>query len=170
MRTAIGAESKGQLSLGDSDFTIAAWVRTETRGVVLSLSSQEGVWYDTGKAFCIRNGRVTAELCNVGIWAGKTPVNDGKWHRIAWVYAHGERTLRLYVDGRLDGQATATALPDTEGHIIRIGAAAPNITPPNHFVGELDEVSIHDRALSPEEETAGTGSGTIARPDEPALM
>ena len=159
----VGAARPTDLRLGGADFTVTAWVRTTVGGVVLSLSSEGSVWGDTGKAFVIRNGRVAADLCNVGIWSGNTVVTDGAWHRVAWVYTNAERTLRFYVDGRPDGLATgAIAHPDTAGHIFRIGAAAPNITPPNGFVGDIDEVRVYDRALTEAMLTSCEGPQPVA--------
>jgi hypothetical protein len=137
------------LKLGDADFTVTAWIRTRTGGVVFSLSSGGGVWGDTGKALVIRDGRIASDFCNVGIWSGRTIIADGEWHRVAWVYRNAERSLLFYVDGQPDGEATAVALPDTDGHILRIGAASPNITPPNGFTGDIDEVRLYSSSLSP---------------------
>ncbi len=154
--------SKAHIRLGGADFTVTAWVRTQSGGVVLSLSSPEGAWANTGKALVIRGGRIAADLCNVGIWSGQTVVTDGEWHRVGWVYTHGDRTLRFYVDGRLDGSANATAMPDTEGDILRIGMAAYGITAPNGFVGEIDDVRVYGRALSNQEMEAGAADDAVA--------
>jgi len=143
-------------SLGESDFTLTAWVRTTAGGVVFSLSSEEGVWAGGGKAFVIRDGKIACDFANVGIWAGVTHVADGRWHELAWAYSVSQRILRFYVDGRLDGTVQAKGIPDVQGDIYRIGMAAPGITPPNGFVGEIDDVRLYAACLAPEDVRNGT--------------
>ncbi|MBM3492880.1 MAG: hypothetical protein FJX72_00950, partial [Armatimonadetes bacterium] len=103
-----------------------------------------------------------ADFANVGIWSGRTEVTDGAWHRVAWVYSDTARSLRFYVDGREDGVVSVKGIPDIEGDILRIGMAAPQITSPNGFVGDIDDVRLYAGALSAERIAAGDAPDPVA--------
>jgi hypothetical protein len=71
----------------------------------------------------------------------------GKWSHVAVTF--GQKTLRVYLDGRLIAESTnlgatltATALP------LRLGADSQG---GSRFVGLMDDVRIYRRPLSPEE-------------------
>lgn len=85
---------------------------------------------------------------------GSTPLRDGRWHHIAVTVTSAEKAggkwqARLYVDGRLDAwtgkQPTrknpAARAPDT----FTLGSTAND----KGFRGELDELYLSDRALTP---------------------
>ena len=93
-----------------------------------------------------------------GVFAGTTPLRDGRWHHLAVVLSPGRRPdgmqVRQYVDGRLEGVSAkrfgrrvaaraSTDLPDT----LSIGRAPDG----PRFRGELDELFIADRVLAPQE-------------------
>lgn len=149
-------------SLGEADHTVMAMIRTTSGGVVFSLSAEGGAWAGGGKAYAIRNGRLVCDFANVGIFSGRSEVADGRWHRVAWVYSDVHRKLTFYVDGVQDGEYTVKGIPDVPGDILRIGAAAPGITPPNHFVGDIDEVRVYARTLSPSEIASGDAEDPAA--------
>jgi len=149
-------------SLGDSDHTITARIRTSSGGVVFSLSAESGPWAGGGKAYVVREGRLGCDFANVGIWLGRSHVADGRWHRVAWTYSDTRRVLRFYVDGAQDGEAPVKCIPDIPGDILRIGRAASGITPPNGFVGAIDEVRVFARELTPEEIAADSAEDAVA--------
>lgn len=100
---------------------------------------------------------------------GNTTLRDGAWHHIAATLVPGGRGgkqlhVRLYVDGRLE--ATAASRPKRPTQIPDDGAVAqetpatdtlwigrgPAGRPRNaRFQGEIDELFIADRALTPQE-------------------
>lgn len=80
---------------------------------------------------------------------GSSPLNDGQWHHIASVYQGGNhpdnsQRVLLYVDGQPESLTSAQHQPiDTQtGTTLTIGG----------FEGllEIDELTIHQRALSPQ--------------------
>ncbi|HJW97095.1 MAG TPA: LamG domain-containing protein, partial [archaeon] len=77
-----------------------------------------------------------------------TSINDSNWHHVLGTY-DGD-ALRIYIDGVLEDTNTAPSgnLPTADGPV-RIGADY-QATPGNFFNGIIDEVQIHNRALSPE--------------------
>lgn len=84
----------------------------------------------------------------VGIWDGTnfptvistTPVNDGKWHHVAFVKTNTTNTLTLYIDGILNGSTTNTITNTTINTTpLQIGRRGNG---QNYFRGEIDEVRI----------------------------
>ena len=92
---------------------------------------------------------------------GTTALRDGHWHHVAVVFVphgHGKMHVKQYVDGRLEG-STMPSLPALPKHP-REKAKAPasdvvwlghRLGSAEHFHGELDEFSVTDRALAPQQ-------------------
>ncbi len=152
---------------GRSDYTLTAWIRTTTGGTVFSISSANGVWAERGgKAIFVRNGLLGFDACCVGVLSGRTNVADGKWHHVAVTFeGAGKNRLTLYVDGTPDGGGNLTPDADVVGHILRIGLTARDFWPPNGFKGDLDEVRLYDKALTPVEIAASCKGPTPPAPD-----
>ena len=77
-------------------------------------------------------------------------VDDGQWHDVAVTYSHDDGQVRLFVDGRRDGQGTLPLKTrDETGQVVRIGYAAPDFPEkPSYFDGQIAEVRFHEQALS----------------------
>jgi hypothetical protein len=136
---------------GQADFSMTALIRTTQGGVIVSRSAQSGPWACGGKAWFVRNGVLGFDTGCIAVVAGRMPVADGQWRRVGVAYSHAASTATFYIDGRLDAQVSLGSNPDVEGDILRLGAAAQGLAGPNGFVGDLDEVALYSRALSPEE-------------------
>jgi YVTN family beta-propeller protein len=81
-----------------------------------------------------------------------TVFSSNKWYHIAFVYDNVN--VRLYVNGVLDQTQAAGAILNGNNHPVTLGSAANggNLCEANsHFDGLLDEVQIHNRALTPYE-------------------
>ncbi len=112
-----------------------AWNRNPDRGALGALRT------DAGRGYVI----------------GSTPLRDGRWHHIAVVVTPGRKTdgmqVRQYVDGRLEvvsakrGKRAGAIAKDTASSVLWIGRARDG----SRFRGELDELFLADRALSPPE-------------------
>ncbi|MCY2995992.1 MAG: FecR domain-containing protein [Planctomycetota bacterium] len=106
--------------------------------------------------------------CGRDCLVGTTPLRDGRWHHVAAVlvpHARGSSRLhvKLYVDGQLERvTVTRTAAHARKHHRETIAASSRDRiflgrrldTPPAKgfgFRGELDELLIADRALTPQE-------------------
>lgn len=97
-----------------------------------------------------------------GSFVGSTPVRDGRWHHLAVVFVpkakpDGTPQIKHYIDGRLDALASkhngkrhgaedGAAIAAT-GDALVIGTGAPA----DRFHGQLDELFIADRPLTPYE-------------------
>ena len=89
-------------------------------------------------AFYIFNG---AFVNNVAI--GRTHLVPNVWHHVAGVYDNG--TLRVYVDGVLDGElASTTIAPGSGTSDLKIGAAGEDSL--HAFVGAIDYVRVSSSA------------------------
>ncbi len=140
-------------NFGTSDYTIMAWVRTAGGGTIFSMSSASGVWAQRGgKVFFIRGRRLGFDACYIGTLAGRSVVSDGKWHHAAITYrGAGDKRLTFFLDGRPDGGRAIKADPDVAEHVVRIGLSAKNFWPPNALTGDVDEVRVYRRVLTPAE-------------------
>ncbi len=77
-----------------------------------------------------------------------------EWHHMAMTYEPG-KSVAVYLDGELVEKTTSSvpaALHDPAGVSVRIGASWYEGGPPsNQWSGDIDEVRIYNRALSPEQ-------------------
>jgi signal transduction histidine kinase/CheY-like chemotaxis protein len=80
--------------------------------------------------------------------AGLRPIGDGRWHHVALVQR--DTLLSAYVDGKLDLEFTVPRWADARapGEPLRLGWDSFSVI---HFVGEMDELTLWSRALSPRE-------------------
>ena len=94
----------------------------------------------------------------------QTKINDDQWHFVA-----GQRegtTLRIYIDGTLEGTTTIPAaynLAGTVQHNAYIGAMTDNRDGSQYklFSGLIDDVRIYNRALSAAEVLWLAGQTTL---------
>lgn len=75
---------------------------------------------------------------------GNTVMSSGVWHHIAGVYDGSQ--MRVYLDGVLDGTATATLTPGNNSTGLRIGKSS-FLYYPNYLNGRIDEVRISNAAI-----------------------
>ena len=111
-------------------------------GVVLFVRTTNGGWVHTSDI-------ATCSQC-----AGGFPVSPGEWHHIVGTYDGAQ--LQLYVDGVAVGNPrlhTGTILPMPRGGFLAIGSEdgrrTNNPNEPRYFHGDIDEVAIYRRALTP---------------------
>ncbi|MCJ8291129.1 MAG: T9SS type A sorting domain-containing protein [Crocinitomicaceae bacterium] len=140
------------------DFTIEAWIKAEVGGLwptVVSKfdnvgGSRYGFWFGiTG------SGTVGMQVFDgtAGTWptaAGTTYLQDNMWHHIACV--NESNTLKVYVDGVLEGSVTATT-PVFNDHAMWFGNDAEN----DIFFGSMDRVRIWNTSRTDAEILANKG-------------
>lgn len=135
--------------LTSKDFTIAARLKTTAGGTIFSIAQPGPKWTPDGQAFFIRDGKLSFDIGWVGVVTSKAKVNDGKWHHVAATWQHSNRRVRLYVDGRPDGEAVLGAKQKLPSAVVRIGFTAPDFPQPDSFLqGELSEVRFYQRRLT----------------------
>lgn len=88
-----------------------------------------------------------------------TPINDGLPHTIFGV-ADGDGIF-IYVDGQLRGSGSLVgATPSSKG-LCTIGALRRTSSTTSHWMGEIGQVVIWDRAVTQEEIAAGCGTAPV---------
>ncbi|MDQ1316801.1 MAG: large repetitive protein, partial [Candidatus Poribacteria bacterium] len=74
---------------------------------------------------------------------GNTPVADKKWHHVAATY--DKKSLRLYVDGKLESEVASSDKPFVTEDPLAIGAESDG----NYSaVGSIDDVGVFNAGLS----------------------
>lgn len=145
-----------------ADFTAVTSFETTGGGTLFSMCAGNGKWSHSAKALYIGDGRLIYDIGWLGAMGGGPLVNDGKPHTAVLQVRNG--AARLWLDGRVVAAKEGFTRKDQDGHILKMGRAAPN------FGGEFDQGSIHavrlwKRAL-PDDEVAllfkkeGTGANT----------
>ena len=145
---------------GPAAFSVEAWIKTTSTngGRILGFGNGSGqsasstvdrqLYLGTnGKAYF---GIGTAKT----VVASSAAVNNGAWHHVVGTYATGTNGMKLYVDGTLQGSATAT--PISMSGFWRAGAEGMSgwtMNPGQFFDGTLDELAVYPRALTAAEVT-----------------
>ena len=138
-----------------SDFTWAAWIRTDAdSGVIIARTDGEDV--PGPKTLMVRYGGVLHfDVGFAGGLTGERLVNDNEWYHVAVTVEMNppltDDTIRLYVNGELDGEGLIDVdePPGTDDFQLWIGfdgRAEPGEFP--GFDGVISDVRIYDRVLS----------------------
>jgi hypothetical protein len=141
-------------------FTIAAWVKTSSNGVVAAKSTSlwlSGAGGTHTTAFYINSaGNLVYDVYNVGGVNSAATVNNGLWNHLAVTYDGG--TYRLYINGQTDGVGAFGGANEgangegawnfTIGQTLNTAYPTPNGIN-GAFMGEISGVAFWDAALSP---------------------
>src|SRR6185503_5877012 len=128
--------------------TMEAWVKTSANTYQMVL--ERGDWWQDQMSydFAIAEGKVRMDIRQSnGTYVsciGSTLMNNGAWHHIAGVYDGSQ--MRVYLDGVLNGSATATMAPGNNSTGLRIGKSS-FLYYPYYFNGLIDEVRVSNAAL-----------------------
>ena len=147
-RTHIAVDKSTDLDLTSRDFTIAARIKTGTGGTIFCQAPAEGPWAPDGKTLFIRDGRLTFDIGWVGAVAAKTKITDERWHDIVMTWQHKTGLVKLFVDGKIDGQGTLKPKAKAAKQAIRIGFTSSDFPDPTFFVGQLIDVRFFQRELA----------------------
>ena len=93
---------------------------------------------------------------------GTTVVSDNEWHFLVGTF--GDKTLRMYVDGEVEGEAQSFGQVDINPNDwpLMVGAEASSNGGQQYF-GSIDEVAMYNRELSADEVMAIFQNGMPAR-------
>ncbi|MBS0206194.1 MAG: c-type cytochrome [Planctomycetes bacterium] len=150
-QTRLAVQHADDFNLTSKDFSITARIRTRTGGTILCQGPIDGPWAPDGKTLFVRGGRLTFDIGWVGAVAGKTNVADDRWHDVAMTWQHETGRVRLFVDGKPDGQGTLKPKGKPEKQTIRLGFTSANFPDPSFFVGQMTDVRFVQRELKDEE-------------------
>ena len=137
------------LDMGDSDFTLSAWVKGDP------LMNEWARILDKGYFSGYELGR-TGFASTIGFtylnsdptFSSTSSLIDNTWHHVAVVKSGG--TASLYIDGILQSSIVVNLGAPTNTFPMFIGYN-PGEGIRGHWKGQLDEVRIYDRALTPGE-------------------
>jgi hypothetical protein len=133
------------------NFTICAWVKLEQTYNYHYIIWKDGIqWPEEGPGrrtdiWVEMTGPVTVMWNYEDRLDGKKVVTDNKWHHIAEVY--DGKSIKLYIDGTLDGQVEPSGKLPTNDLPMWIGARPGGIA----AKGIIDEIRFYDLALSEQE-------------------
>jgi len=163
---------------GGTAMTISAWVKGWPSAGWNPFVSKFGENSQGWQMRRIGSGN-TNRLCwttrgptNGDMASSTTVVSDGAWHMVTMTYdaAGGANNKKIYVDGTLDSQATATGNIGASLAMMAFGARASGDAYSTtawggYFNGKLDDIYFYNRALSATEiaalQTANNANTTI---------
>jgi hypothetical protein len=143
--------SSGTLDFGTGNFTVSTWAKTSDTTNQSRLLTKGGggtpLYQLTKTAAGLVNFQVRDGSSNSATATGVTNIADGTWHHIL-----GTRigtTTNIYIDGKLDATGTNTSLGSADNAVaLTIGQFGDGTL---YFAGQLDEVRVYNRDLSPAE-------------------
>ncbi len=144
----------------DQNFTVESWIKVDPNQADLGTNDNDIIekWghelAPEGYPFVIRYERNTGkisvkryDLVNNPQIHSTINVNDGNFHHVAFV--KDGNILKLYIDGKLDGETTDTTTGNTQNNLsLSLGRRGNNA---NYFEGEIDEVRIWNVARTQEQ-------------------
>ena len=157
------------VSIGNTNFTIALWIKTTDTGaggvwfngeglldgVVPGLVNDFGTSLSAGK-FALGIGNPDTTL------ASATSINNGAWHHVAATWDAATGAMKVYVDGVLNASGTG---PTGPRNAITDNLHLGNSHNGGHyFKGSLDQVQLFNRLLNAAEISSLAGMAVPATP------
>ncbi|TAK52835.1 MAG: hypothetical protein EPO24_15015, partial [Bacteroidetes bacterium] len=155
----IEANHSNFLNFGTGDFSIDAWIKTTDTGGVHNIVEKRGkdiLDNYQGYSFYIFNGKLGLQLADAvgaptfsNYLANSGSVADGQWHLVG-VTVDRDDSIRFFVDGARVAAANPidrTGSLDNQ-QVLRIGHKSFQEAG-GEFVGQIDEVEIFNRELTP---------------------
>ena len=160
-------------NFGTGSFSLNAWFNSSDAGIqnIISYheySNTQANWYLRLNAGIIQFviGEIGSGSTHYTVLNSNSSFNDGNWHFVSAVRDAVSGELRLYVDGKV----AATPLPDPGYNIVgtvdmypSIGAAGMDSSLFEYFNGQIDEVSVYNRALSEAEAASIYNAGSTGK-------
>ncbi len=138
--------------LTTNDYSLLARIKTRRGGTIFSETKPASKWVHDGKALFVRGGRLVFDIGWVGAVTSRSRVDDDQWHDVAMTWNHEDGNVRLYVDGRIEGEGHLKPKQKVKDHVIRIGFASPDFPGPQSlFMGQIKEIQFHRSVLSLED-------------------
>jgi len=134
-----------------AEVSLLAWVKATTNpnwGRVIDKSQWQTSGFDLVLTQNVGLARFEFFVADTTSIADSTTiVMDGEWHFVTGTF--GDKTLRVYVDGALEGEATSVGEVDINPNdwpVMIAGESSANGG--QQFFGSIDEVAMYDRAIS----------------------
>ena len=142
------------LDFDTTDLTFAAWIATENDGSIFSEALEEPEWVPNGKTFFIRDGQLAFDVGWIGVItaSGEQAVNDGVWHHVGLTWRHQSGAVTLFLNGKIAAEGVLKPRAALEDDILRLGFTAADFPEESPwFEGQIDDLHLYNRALSPDE-------------------
>ena len=136
----------------NSDFTWAAWIKTDNvgPGVIFAKTGGPGTDDKGPKTLWVRNGVLNLDTGWVGNVEDTENIADNKWHHIAVTGAPEDSAVQYFVDGKATGGGNLNLAEfpeeDFESHVF-IGLDGRADGEFGVFTGIIDEFSVYNRVL-----------------------
>jgi putative heme-binding domain-containing protein len=128
------------------DFTISTRFRTTEGGTLFAVVAPGPAWTPDGQSLFVRDGRLCFDIGWVGCVTSRARVDDGAWHDVAATWRQSDGRLRLWIDGRLEGEGTLAARSAPAQRVVRVGFTAPDFPAPRTFFhGEIESLRFDAR-------------------------
>ncbi|MEX1119146.1 MAG: LamG domain-containing protein [Terrimicrobiaceae bacterium] len=144
-------------ALRPEQWTIAAWVapqQDQCGGRVIEKGASNSFW------LVFQRGRACVGFWNAGEGyqeiASASALKANEWRHVAGSFDGS--TLRIYVDGALEGMKKTVGKPNMNKQPLAIGAKYEGVAG-DRLLGALDELAFYNRALSDSEIRALFGNG-----------
>jgi hypothetical protein len=159
----VEAPGNASLDFGEEEFSVDAWVRTAATAHQVIVEKRIHRPPVQGFSLFTKGGRLFFDLAGVSYDSGHF-VADGLWHHVAVTVQREDTSgVRLYVDGSLVHTGTTVgAGTATTWKPLRIGFRRP-VSPQWIWQGEIDEVELFRRVLSPSEVDALAASDRLGK-------
>jgi hypothetical protein len=146
---------------GPSTFSVEAWVKTTSTngGRILGFGNGSGTSASSTvdrQLYLGTNGKAYFGIGSAKtVVASSSAINNGAWHHLVGTYTSGNNGMKLYVDGTLQGQTTASVVSMTG--FWRAGAEGMSgwtSNPGQYLDGTLDELAVYPKVLTASDVTA----------------
>jgi hypothetical protein len=163
-----GAEPVGPCGGG---FTFAAWINPENPNTTLfSTSSSDATTRPAWKELHTWGEEIFFSGNASGGFNARARACDGQWHHVAFVGDPQAKKQYIYVDGELKQTGTCDMKPDAPGAPLLVGRGYEEMgNTLFSYVGKLDDLRLHGRALSADEIRSAMRGGEIDAKGAPAL-
>jgi hypothetical protein len=148
--------SDARLPLGNPSFSVSAWLRMPSLTVdgVLRFGNSQGTLTAFGLYANIRGtGIVSGEFAGNNTFYGTSKtISANTWHHVTFTKTSGaiNATAKIYIDGTEVTNITASSgTPNITSLAMLIGLF--DFSQADYFGGQLDDIRIYNRALTPPE-------------------
>tara|TARA_R110001583_G_scaffold35585_3_gene118228 strand:+ start:19251 stop:24212 length:4962 start_codon:yes stop_codon:yes gene_type:complete len=133
------------LDLNIDAFTVSAWVRAVNSSAnprtIMAKGDKIQMRLNTSNQV-----EIVANNSGTPVFTSTMVISDIKWHHLSFVFQSG--TVFLYIDGVLDKSIQNIESPTPNFNHFSVGVLLDVHTTSNPFMGEIDEISIFDYALT----------------------
>ena len=138
------------VAIGSGAFSWAFWVRFSSSSANDPFGNGNGETTDVFRFRCTSGGLIRLRTNRSNRSASGT-LNDGQWHHITYTSTGSGGDMEIYVDSASNSSPSSPIYDILDSSAFTVGRAPTNN---NFWNGNLDDIRLYDRVLSPSEVTA----------------